>query len=1012
MLRLRSIIDFADCVQIASTSAVEGQNWRHGDIEDTLLTLVMSRAAGGRKFKDLDVKRVYFGNWLRDYSQAVDVGTVKSVSAEAIRILLWVLGFLSFGYGTKEFEVTRDRLGCYRYETDRRTLMQESTANGVPHRPEEHIDNPKDYADNIDARQYDRRLRGPVDERRELAIDPRTGLKMYIASEDQGITTSAGLVRNLFGRAIDLGRSFARTGNKDEWYEALRLLGTGCHCLEDFPAHSNYTELALRALGEKNVFPHVGRNAGVNIQGTAHPSFPIVTGTFGGVDFFHSVLGELSDKTTQSEIQELEGSVLTTQRQANKSMVQQLLNSLPSAFLGGKDQAGKADELEANATAQQMKNTRISPRQPEEWTNYLNESIEGIRPILEFHDEIMKSITETIEKIPLLPDLIDKLQDQINIFVFSLLAPYVLPIIKQVKTELATGSSQVIKSSRDKQLIVFRDDSSTDPTHSMLSKDHFSNVLNEPAGKVASQILKWVVPQIINCMDNENEDIGRTLNRIVTGVFHHPTLRGHGQDGAQEGRALMFSVVETWWHEKSEQEKNQLRRQLSREGVESGKNHKEGVRDKGHGCCKPLGMPTMKTSGSSGAIGGPSITTVLGGLGVGSPGGGSGRRPSGLEHAASEAVGGGILGSVVGGIVGSFAGEVDQGNGGHAGHPGGRGGGGGGRGGRGGGPPGRRPSPGRAHSPGKQPAYQRPHESYGEPGGYEQQEYRPQKKYSKDEDSGEDDYAKREKKARKKAEKAEKKARKKAQGYGSGEDSNDSNDSDDSRKSGHGGRGGRGHSPPHGGGGPHRGERPHRGNGRGGGESGSYGGGYPSANPSYATSGYDEQSSTYESQANPYPSQGHTGGMGRYEESTGAGGWGGQGGGADEYGQQRPGGGGGFGGESYGSQTRPQQYGGREDYAAQSQQQQYGGGGGRYGPGAYGNQQRPSYGQQPGPGYGGGGGYGGRPNEYEGGGGGGGGGYESQEASEGFPGARYHQQRRSGGDGYGGDGGYGDDRRY
>ena len=58
-------------------------------------------------------------------------------------------------YGTKEFEVTTERLGCYR--------------------PEEHIDNPKDYADNIDARQYDRRLRGPVDERRELAVNPETG---------------------------------------------------------------------------------------------------------------------------------------------------------------------------------------------------------------------------------------------------------------------------------------------------------------------------------------------------------------------------------------------------------------------------------------------------------------------------------------------------------------------------------------------------------------------------------------------------------------------------------------------------------------------------------------------------------------------------------------------------------------------------------------------------------------------------------------------------------------------
>ena len=45
--------------------------------------------------------KVYFGNWLRDYSQAVDVGTVKYVSAEAIRLILWVLGFMSFGYGTK-----------------------------------------------------------------------------------------------------------------------------------------------------------------------------------------------------------------------------------------------------------------------------------------------------------------------------------------------------------------------------------------------------------------------------------------------------------------------------------------------------------------------------------------------------------------------------------------------------------------------------------------------------------------------------------------------------------------------------------------------------------------------------------------------------------------------------------------------------------------------------------------------------------------------------------------------
>lgn len=172
----------------------------------------MARVAGGKKFDKLMLSRVYFGNWLRDYSQAIDVGTVKSVSAEAIRLVLCILGFLTFGYGSGEFEITAERLGCYR--------------------PEEHIDNPKNYADNQDARQYDPRLRGPVDESVELAIDEETGMKNYIANENIGITTSAGFCRRLFARCIELGRSYGESRNKDELYEALRLMGTALHCLE------------------------------------------------------------------------------------------------------------------------------------------------------------------------------------------------------------------------------------------------------------------------------------------------------------------------------------------------------------------------------------------------------------------------------------------------------------------------------------------------------------------------------------------------------------------------------------------------------------------------------------------------------------------------------------------------------------------------------------------------------------------------------------------------------------
>ena len=228
-------------------------------------------------------------------------------------------------------------------------------------------------------------------------------------------------------------------------------------------------------MGERGVFPHVGRQTQLRIPGVQQPVYPIVTGTFGGVDFLHSVMGEFSDKATQSEIQELEGN-LQEGGNGDTSLLKKLLSSIPSGIFGGKDQAGKADELQANAAAAQMTHMRITPRQPEAFTRQMQQVSQEILPIIQWHDEIMQSITEAIEKIPVLPALIEQIEDEINIFVFSLLAPLVLPIINQIKTELNTGSSEVIESSKDKQLIVFHDDHSSDPTHSMLSKDHFSNV--------------------------------------------------------------------------------------------------------------------------------------------------------------------------------------------------------------------------------------------------------------------------------------------------------------------------------------------------------------------------------------------------------------------------------------------------------------------------------------------------------------------------------------------------------
>jgi hypothetical protein len=48
---------------IASISSVEGMNWRHGDIEDTIKALAFIK---GHKWTSAMIKRVYFGNWMRD----------------------------------------------------------------------------------------------------------------------------------------------------------------------------------------------------------------------------------------------------------------------------------------------------------------------------------------------------------------------------------------------------------------------------------------------------------------------------------------------------------------------------------------------------------------------------------------------------------------------------------------------------------------------------------------------------------------------------------------------------------------------------------------------------------------------------------------------------------------------------------------------------------------------------------------------------------------------------------
>ncbi|KUJ21831.1 Het-C-domain-containing protein [Mollisia scopiformis] len=589
---------------IPSIAQVEGLNFRHGDIEDMLKTVAFIK---GHKWTSMMVKRVYFGNWLRDYSQAVDVGSLKGVNAPTIRILVWVLSFLSFGYATEEFEVTEERLGVYR--------------------PEEHIDNPKDYADNKDAREFDPRLRGPV-QQVELDVDMNTGMKNYIANESGGWATSAGYIKFSFARSIHFGRVYTNgsgntRGKEADLCEALRCLGQGLHCMEDFGAHTNYTELALRELGYHDVFPHCGIATEVNIRG--HRIFPLVTGTFGAVDFIHSVLGEATDHFTQSEVEEMDVALKGAEIAQNRSDSQlndgqrgifgsgggtdfvSLLTQIPG--MGG-GLASTARDLQAQSTAQEFENETARAdastqfaAPPTSGAAGATSTIPGmspnfdpiktakqIYPILEFRDKVVKAINNTIAKIPGLESLIERISETLTVFVLSLLAPFIRPIIEAVSKTLKDGSSTVVEASANQQFEPWNDPHCSNPTHSMLSKDHFSNKLNGVAGRVATTILQYAAPRILYAWENPGVPVEEVMNDILR-AFHHPALR----DESIEIHRNMFNTVRKWVDEQSDRQA--LNGILSSESVKAGRNHKtigEKGLDHSHGALGGHG----KTSGS------------------------------------------------------------------------------------------------------------------------------------------------------------------------------------------------------------------------------------------------------------------------------------------------------------------------------------------------------------------------------------------------------------------------------
>jgi hypothetical protein len=218
---------------------------------------------------------------------------------------------------------------------------------------------------------------------------------------------------------------------------------------------------------------------------------------------------EATDHFTQSEVDEID-IALKNAEQAGKTSDSQrgffgsgsggsdfisLVGQLPGV---GDGYASQARNLKAMSAAQEQENVRSAGNTnivPGMSPNFDPVKVSGqIYPILEFRDKIVRSINNMISKVPGLEKLLEHISETLTAFILGLLAPFVRPIIAQVSKALKEGSTGLIETSANQQFEPWINPRCNDPTHSMLSKDHFTNVLNSCAGRVAATILQYVVP--------------------------------------------------------------------------------------------------------------------------------------------------------------------------------------------------------------------------------------------------------------------------------------------------------------------------------------------------------------------------------------------------------------------------------------------------------------------------------------------------------------------------------------
>lgn len=191
---------------------------------------------------------------------------------------------------------------------------------------------------------------------------------------------------------------------------------------------------------------------------------------------------------------------------------------------------------------------------------------QAIEPVLFLHDRVSKYLQEGAEDAEESSEDIShgQLGEYTNQLVFKYMAVMIESSVRELRNAVRAARDRVDEeAAKADSAQVYLGGAASDPSHSDLSKDHFGNVLNQPAGLVASITTNWTTQAVVKCWDDPQVDANEIINEILT-ILHHPAF----PEKKTSIQQYMFEAVRLWWRARPEEEQTGLRAKLTKQAVQ------------------------------------------------------------------------------------------------------------------------------------------------------------------------------------------------------------------------------------------------------------------------------------------------------------------------------------------------------------------------------------------------------------------------------------------------------------